>query len=504
MRTLSFRRAFLRPLTLALLLCLGPCAAALEADALDALAERGMADWGIPGMAVALVENGELVHAQGFGRTAVVDGAPVDAHTPFANASTTKAMVAAGVLILVDEGRLSLDDPMVRWLPEVRFADPALTPQVTVRDLLTHRTGLPSTDFTVFAQGMPLTMQIPLLAAVEPIAAPRSRHIYQNAMYDLAGLVIERASGQPWPEFLTERLWAPIGMHETWSHRGAMPAGRSRARPHDEVRGVLREIDHSFLPDMDNAAGSVWSSVADMARWARFLLAGGVTADGTRLLSEAAIAEMFRPQNLIDPDRFFPGAELTDPAWTSYGLGWFQQDFEGRKIDYHTGSLNGAVAMIGLDRDAGRAVIVMANREGAELRHALLWEVMDERPAIARPDWSTEVRALYDARRTKRDAAWQEIEAGRIADAPPTLPLAAYAGTFESPRSGAVTVAAEGGALTLGTRVRSHRLTPWHADTFLLMHADWNRGDFARFLLAADGTIEAVECFGDRFERVDD
>jgi len=166
----------------------------------------------VPGLGVAVVEDGRTVYARGFGRTALARGAPVDTDTFFINASTTKAMVAAGLLLLVDEDRLGLDDPVIDHVPEIHFGDPALTPQVTIRDLLTHRTGLPSTDFWTFNQGMPLVEQLPRLRAVAPVASPRSRKIYQNTMYELAGLVIERVSGMPWQDFLAERLWRPIGM----------------------------------------------------------------------------------------------------------------------------------------------------------------------------------------------------------------------------------------------------------------------------------------------------
>jgi CubicO group peptidase (beta-lactamase class C family) len=491
-----------RLLPLILALCL-PTAGAVDAGRLDALVERGMDDWGIPGIAVAVLEDDTVTYARGFGTTALEGGAPVDAHTPFANASTTKAMIAAGLLLLVDEGVLTLDDPVIDWLPEVRFANPALTPQITIRDLLTHRTGLPSTDVWAFPMGMPLAEQLPRLALVEPMAPPRSRHLYQNTMYELAGLVIERASGRPWPAFLRARLWRPIGMEETWANRGAIPAGRVHAEPRDDVDGVVRRVDYSLRPGVANAAGSVWSTVSDMMRWARFLLAGGVTTDGEALLSEAAIAELFTPQNLIDRDDFYPTAELTEPNWTSYGLGWFQQDFEGRKIDFHTGSLNGFVAILGLDRARERAVMVMANRSGAELRHALLWEVMDERTGAARPDWSAEVRALYAERAGERAADWEAIVEGRIDDAPPALPLAAYTGRFESARSGTVTIETGGDALILRTPVREYTLTPWHGETFLLEHADWTRGDFATFDLAPDGTVEGIEVFGDDFRAAD-
>ena len=495
---------FVRALTLVgLQLAASLTQAALEPDRFTATIERAITDWQVPALGVAVVEDGAVVYARAFGAASLEDGTPADTRTQFINASTTKAMVASGLLMLVDEGRVALDDPVIDHLPEIHFADPALTPQITLRDLLTHRTGLPSTDFWTFNQGMPLRDQLPRLRTVEPIAAPRARKIYQNTMYELVGLVIERVAGEPWEDFLTRRLWRPIGMDHTYGTRDAIPEDAIQAQPYDVFDGELRAVNHSLRGNVADAAGSAWSTIDDMVLWIEFLLRGGVTEDGARLLSEASLEEMFTPQQLVAEADYYPTAELTDPNWISYGLGWYQQDFRGGKIDYHTGSLNGAVAIVGLDREAGRGMVVMANRGGAELRHALLWAVMDDRTGADRPDWHADVLALYEARAAERAAARSAIEAGRL-DAPPSLPLDAYAGRFESAEGGPLVLAREGDGLRLDTRVRTYRLTPWHADTFLLMHADWENGDFARFSLTPAGTIDALEAFGLRFERIAD
>ena len=488
-------------LILLLLLSAVSARAAFDAERFTATIERGMADWQVPGLGVAVIEDGAAVYARGFGESSRWRGTAVDTETYFINASTTKAMVAAGLLILVDEGRVALDDALIDHLPEIHFGDPALTPQITIRDLLTHRTGLPSTDFWTFNQGMPLADQLPRLRAVEPVAPPRARKIYQNTMYELVGLVIERVTGEPWEAFLTKRLWRPIGMR-TVATRDAIPAWAAQARPYDVLDGELERVNHSLRAHVTDAAGSAWSTIDDMVLWIEFLLRGGVTADGERLISEASLEEMFTPQQLVAQDDYYPTAALTEPQWISYGLGWYQQDFLGRKIDYHTGSLNGAVAIVGLDRSAGRAVVVMANRGGAELRHALLWSVMDPREGTARPDWHGDVLALYEARAAARAERRAAIAQARL-DAPPSLPLHAYTGSFASDRGGPIAIAPDGAALRLNTRVRTYRLTPWHAETFLLEHEDWEDGSFVRFSLTPSGVIDGVEAFGMDFERVE-
>ncbi len=379
------------------LLPLHVAATDFDAARFERIVDDGMAAWHVPGMAVAVIDDGEVVFRQGFGVTTPEGGKAVDEHTLFANASTLKAMVVSGILILADEGMLSLDDPIIEYVPELHFGDPSLTQQLTLRDLLAHRTGLPSTDFWTFAQTMPLDEQIYRLRNVQPEAAPRTRLIYQNTMYEIAGLVIERVSGQPWYQFLTERLWRPIGMNETFGSRADIESDMTHVLPHDYLRGEIRQVEWDFPADLADAAGSAWLSIDDMSKWAQFILSDGVTDDGIRLISEEGMQSMFEPHQLSAPADFYPTVELTRPHWRSYGLGWFQQDFQGRAIDFHTGSLAGLIALIGLDREAGRAIVVLGNRDHAEMRHALLWEVMDDTNIAEKRDWNQEILDLYQA-----------------------------------------------------------------------------------------------------------
>ena len=206
--------------------------------------------------------------------------------------------------MLVDEEKLSLDDPIIKHIPELHFENPMLSQQIMVRDLLAHRTGLPSTDYWSFLQNMSLAEQISRLRTVEPAAPVRTRLIYQNTMFEIAGLLIERLSGQRWHDFLTERLWQPIGMMETYGERAQIGAGQSHVTPHMYYQDKLVVPDWDFPADFADAAGSAWSSIHDMSLWAQFLLRNGVTSDGERLVSESGMQQMFEPQQLSSPDDF--------------------------------------------------------------------------------------------------------------------------------------------------------------------------------------------------------
>ena len=330
----------------------------------------------------------------------------------------------------------------------------------------------------------------------------RTRLIYQNTMFEIAGLLIERLSGQRWDEFLAQRLWRPVGMLETVSNRAQFRAGQSHVTPYRYFENKLIVADWDIPADHAEAAGSVWSSIHDMSLWAQFLLRDGVTSSGERLLSEVSMQQMFEPQQLATPDDFYPTVELTKPHWRSYGLGWFQQDFQGRKIDFHTGSLSGLIAIIGLDRANDKAVVVLGNRDHAEMRHALLWEVMDFSTAENRRDWNREIYDLYAARQDEAKANWEETKQKRLKHTKPGLPRGAYAGVYRHPAMGDIRIEGSGAGMKLRTKLVDFEMSHWHLDTFLVEYKIWEYFDFASFNIDAEGNITSVNVFGEKFERV--
>jgi len=484
------------------LLAIAPVAGALDDARLSAFTERGMELWHVPGMSVAVVTKDEVLFQKGFGETALDKGKAVDEHTLFAIASTTKAMVVAGILMLADEEKLSLDDPIIKYIPELHFKNPALAGQLMVRDLLAHRTGMPSTDFWGLFQNLSLEEQIERMRKVPEEAPVRTRLIYQNTMFEIAGLLIERLSGQRWYEFLKQRLWQPVGMQETYAFRSQIDAGHSHVTPYYYHEKKLIAADWDSPADYADAAGSVWSSIHDMSLWAQFLLRDGVTASGERLISEAGMKQMFEPQQLAGPDDFYPTVELTKPHWRTYGLAWFQQDFQGRMIDFHTGSLSGLIAIIGLDRAADKAVIVLGNRDHAEMRHALLWEVMDDSTANNRRDWNQEVFQLYAERQEKAAENWRELQAKRLRHTKPALSPEAYAGLYRHPAWGDLQVEVSGSDMRLETTLVVFEMSHWHLDTFLVEHDPWDMHEFASFNIDPQGSISSLTIFGEKFERV--
>ena len=468
----------------------------------DAYVAKAVQDWRTPGLAIAVVKDGQVVFTKGYGVRELGKPQPADTHTLFAIGSTTKAMTAALVGMLVDEKKLGWDDPVVKHLPWFQVKDPYLTREITVRDLLTHRAGLGNVDFLWYGQTTSTREVLERVRLLEPSYSLRSSFIYQNVMYAAAGAVIEAASGKPWNEMLRSRIFEPLGMKESIATAATLSQQPNVARPHALVDGTLRAIENVSV-DAVAPAGAVWSSVHDMSKWMQMLLDNGKA--GTRvLLQPETVQQLFTPQTMVTREEFYPTARLTKPHWTTYGLGWFQQDYRGRALDYHTGSIDGMVAIHGLIRDERLGVYVLANRDHTELRHALVLNVVDRFTGGGDRDWSAELLTLYGDLQAEADAKRKAEEGKRVAGTSPTLPLARYAGTYSDPLHGDALVKLDAGRL----RVRygsalDGPLEHWNYDTFRAKwDAEWRGTALVTFQLDEHGEPTVLEALGARFIRL--
>lgn len=470
-------------------------------DGFDAQVARAVADWKATGLAIAVVHDGEIVFEQGYGVRR--QGAPdrVDARTLFAVGSTTKAMTAAAIGMLVDEGKVAWDDPVIKHLPWFALKDPYMTREIRVRDLLTHRAGVPNTDQLWYEQPFTTREVIERLRHVDLETSPRTHFTYQNVMYATAGEVVAAASGMPWSEFVRTRIFEPLGMTGTMATAATLALQPNVAQPHYVIDGKTEVIRNASV-DSVAPAGSVWSSVHDMALWLKMLLGKG-QAGGKRLLSDKTLAELFTPQTMVGPDGFYPTRLLTQPHWMTYGLGWFQHDYAGEQIDFHTGSIDGMVAIAGLIRARGIGVYVLANVDHVELRHALLYTVFDR--LLGRParDWSGEMRKLYEGLAKEGAEGEAKAAAARVKDTRPSMALERYAGTYVSPLSGTVTIAVRDGRLhaSYGSGFVGP-LEHWHYDTFkATWDARWRGTSLVTFEIDGAGQVASVKLPQDTFTR---
>lgn len=476
---------------------------------LDTFIEKGMNDWKLPGLSAVVVKDGKVVYLKGFGIRTLGDSAAVDADTQFGIMSTTKAMTALAIAMLVDEDKIQWDDPVTKHLPWFQMPTPYLTEQVTVRDLLRHNAGLPEADF-LWARGDLNTRQIlERIRGLKPAYSLRSSWEYNNVLYGAAGEVVAAASGMSWEDFISTRILKPLEMANSYATltQSLASKDKNRSSAHFEIDNTLRIIDEVPV-DPVPAAGATWSTARDMGNWLQFLLAGGQYKE-KRLVSEKNFHELFSPQALVPANNFYPSTALTKPHWTAYGLGWFLQDYRGKFIAMHTGSMDGRTALIGLLPDDGLGVYVFGNADHVEIRHAIMLKVFDLYTGAPDRDWSADLQKVYADAKTKQHNTIAERAKTRIANTRPSLPLKAYAGKYTHPVWGDLVISYQNGKLKFSSGAGEQNagfLQHWNYDTFRLTQGDGRYGwSLIQFSLAPDGSIANLaweNSDGYRFKKV--
>lgn len=458
----------------------------------DTYVQQAVRDWKVPGLTVTVVKEGRVVFKKGYGVRVLGKPDAVNTQTLFAMASTTKAMTAACLGMLVDEGKLQWDDPVLTILPDFQFYDPVVTREVRVRDLLIHNTGVGNADYLWAAMHIPSDEILHRVRLVKPSYSFRSSFIYQNIMYLAAGKVIEKVSGMPWEVFIRKRIFEPLNMTRTKALFKDV-ADENRAKPHIDIKDTIRLVDSSTeegLVDAVGPAGSVWTCPDDVAAWMQCMLDSGRFA-GKMLLKPATWAELFKPQTLVTDSQFYPTQRLTKPSWKTYGLGWFQHDYRGHRVNFHTGSLTGMVAIHGQLPDQKIAVYVQGNLDHVEIRHAIMYRAFDEFGLGEPRDWSREFQQLYGDLKQKAKLAEQKQDSLRVLNTKPSLALTNYVGSYSSPLYGKaeVTIQKEKLHVSLNNTLTG-KLDHWHFDTFQMVYDQfWNGRDPISFELNTQGKV---------------
>ncbi len=362
--------------------------AATSEAALDRVVERTMETFSVPGIAVGIIKDGKLVLAKGYGVREAGKPAPVDADTLFGIASNTKAFTAASLAILAEEGKLGWDDRVVDHLPRFQLADPYVTREFTIRDLLTHRSGLglgagdlmiwPSTDFT-------REEIIARLKFLPPVTSFRSQFAYDNLLYMVAGEVVAAASGKSWEDFVEERILDRLDMAPcAVVHSRIEPGFNNIAVPHVPVGGNLEVVKPDAIEAIA-AAGAIRCNINGMAKWLIVQLAGGKMADGTVLFGADQHKEMWSPQTLepVSEEAY----ALNRTHFQAYGLGWQLDDFHGYKRVSHTGGLLGMVSYVNLVPELDLGVIVLTNQQSGAAMTAISQHVLTSYMGTGERDW---------------------------------------------------------------------------------------------------------------------
>ena len=467
-----------------------------QVKTLDAYIEKAMNDWQTPGLAVVICKDGKEILSKGYGIRELGKPDKVDTKTIFSCASTTKAMTAVAMGILVDEGKIKWSDKVTQHLPTFKVGDPYLTNELTIKDLFTHNGGMGNADFLWSYSDLSSDQILETFAQIKPSYSLRGGYTYQNIMYLVAGKVIEKISGSPWRDFVKRRIFDPLSMTRTFSTLKASQVERNRSRPHDRVAGMTMPIEDSVVDECD-AAGSVWSCVEDMSKWMRFML-DSTRINGKALLSAATYGELFKPQALVPLAGFYPTATLTKPNWMTYGLGWFQHDYKGKMVQFHTGSLAGTVAIHGLIPSEKLGIYVFGNLDHTEVRHALMYRVFDLFLNEKERDWSVEFKNLYDGFRIQTEKLQKQKESERILNTKPSLSLAKYTGVYTDPIYGNADVFEEKGQLKIRWSSQlSMTLDHWHFDTFKgIYNKVWIPADMVSFVLNEEGKVVKMQSGG--------
>ena len=444
------------------------------ASQFTAAIQTAMQQWKTPGLSVVVVHNGSVVFNKGFGVSDQATGAPFTTSTLAVCASTTKAMTAVCMGMLVDAGNLRWEHKVSDIYPAFQLYDAYAGRETTIKDLFTHNAGLGNADW-LWVFDYPVDSIVRRLRFLQPAYSFRSSFIYQNIMYIVAGEVIRKVSGMSWESFINQRLFAPLGMHHTYPQYASIPAGEPRIAPHFMYNdSIVRQIPFSVSPSV-GAAGGVWSCTDDMARWMQFMLDSGKVR-GKPLISAETWSMLLQPQVVVPENQFYPTRLVTSPSFMTYGIGWFQQDYRGELLQFHTGSLDGVVAIAGLVPGQQFGVYIFSNLDHAELRHALMFKAIDL--FLYRDnsrDWVDLCFALYKAIGEEEKGKRAALAAQRVTGTMPTLPQEAYTGRYLHPVFGTADVVLRGGDLYLAfPNNTGGRLSHWNYDTYMLDFSnDW-------------------------------
>ena len=466
----------------------------------DSYVDQVMKEWDVPGLAIAVVKDGKVLLKKGYGVRELGKAGAVDTQTLFSCASTTKAMTSLVLGMLVDEGKLDWDDPVNKYIPELRLHDPYITRELRVRDLLIHNSGLGSTDYFWSVADFTWQEMIEKLIHVESSYSFRGGFEYQNTMYMIAGVVIERITGKNWNDVMMERLFKPLKMTGTVPDR-VLSNTANITRPHYPVKGEIKIIDYDKSTRI-GAAGGVWSNVDDMSKWLLTLLDSG-KYEGGRLVKASTFRELFKPQT-IAPDNEYPTFSVLKPHWVTYGMGWFQIDYRGKMVNFHTGSLSGLTAIIGLLQEEKFGVYVFGNYDHAEVRHAIMYKAFDHFVLGNGRDWNAEFKKLYASLREAHEKRVAEFENDRVANTKTSLPLDAFEGEYSSEIYGTARVTVVNNSLRFDVNngFLTADLPHWHYDTFYGRAGEVGQYTmFATFSIGADGKVEKVNLDGLEFTK---
>lgn len=445
-----------------------PAAATAEGAAADPLAgldeliEAQLAESKVPGLAIAIVKDGQVIHSKGYGLRDVARQLPVTSQTLFAIGSVTKSFTATLGGMLVDDGKLDWDQPIRAWLPDFQLKDPVATAQMTLRDLCTHRSGLPRHDMVWYASSLSRQEIYDRLRYLEPSKPFRSLFQYNNLMFMTAGFLEGRVCGSSWEDLVRDRILLPLEMTRSNFSVTVSQQSDDFALPYDKVQDQVTAIPFRNI-DAIGPAGSINSCVDEMIRYVQFHIEKGM--HGEKRLLSAASADQIQSAQMVTPGAG-PFEEL---GQASYGLGLMVATYRGEKIVEHGGGIDGFISYLSFLPRKKLGVIVLTNSTaGNTLPTMLTYQVYDRLLGLEPIDWAARLKPRAAEASSSANETAADNKPPRREGTSPSHDLAEYAGTYRHPAYGDVVIKHDGSALSLEARDTTLALEHFHYDVFNL------------------------------------
>jgi CubicO group peptidase (beta-lactamase class C family) len=427
-------------------------------DSLDVYVAKALDTWQIPGASVCVIKDGKVVAMKGYGFTEMNGSSKVDENTLFMIGSNSKAFTATALAMLEaanpatgKEKKFTLDDKVQQWLPDFKLYDPWVTKEANIRDLLCHRLGFETFqgDFMYFDSDLTTAEVREKFGKVKPLYSFRNKWGYCNAAFLTAGEIIPKVSGKSWADFVTEKIFTPLGMSRTLALSKNIEAATNRALAHTVVMGQLKKIPYGNIDNMA-PAGSISSSVNDMSHWVMALLNGG-KYDGKQVIPSAAIAQTRLPHSILGNG----GTLYNKGHFSLYGLGWMLEEYNGKKIVSHTGGVNGFVTSVTLIPEEKLGIVVLTNTDANSFYEALKWEIMDACMNLPYRNYSKVYLGFQQSEEKEKANQYKKIQDSIAMKPAATFPLQAYAGAYLHDVYGKMNIKIEDGKLVM--RFEHHR-----------------------------------------------
>ncbi|MEO7982467.1 MAG: serine hydrolase [Bacteroidota bacterium] len=440
-------------------------------DSLDSYVNRALTEWKIPGVSVCIIKNGKAAWCKGYGVKEMGTMDKVDENTLFMIGSNSKAFTATSLAILDAEKKLSLDDKVQQWLPDFKLYDPWVAKEATVRDLLCHRLGFETFqgDFMYFDSDLSTAEVREKMARLKPLYSFRSKWGYTNAAFMTAGEIIPKVTGQSWADFVTERIFKPLGMNNTLALSKDIKTAPNKCSAHTVVMGELKKIPYGNIDNLA-PAGSISSSASDMGKWVMAQLNNGSLGDKV-IIPASAIAQTRTPHSILGNG----GHQFNKAHFALYGLGWFLEEYAGRKIVSHTGGVNGFVTSVCLVPEEKLGIVVLTNTDANSFFEALRNEIEDAYLGLPYRNYSNVYRSYQWADEEEKAKQYKVIRDSIAMNPATALPLTSYAGDYVHNVYGKMNIKIENNKLIM--RFEHHKgrygtLEPLGANRFFCTYND--------------------------------